>query len=273
MSTTSKNVFSTVITDFYVNTVCSQLVAWLKTNKGVEVTPEELCQAFDVPYVPKTIMSGLPQAANTPVQMPGYMHGTGASPNRRKGGRKKKIVDPNAPKCQYTFQRGKRQDELCGDACEANPSILGSDRYCKTCLKKKTVIKELESGAGSSVNTVAPPAPPSGYAPIPQQNKPREFSLDVVEIEGQPGFYRDIRRGFIIQKLSDETIVAIAVEDDDGVQRPLTQEEKNELQPLGVSFPSSPAPLQTGSVPVVPQVPHVPQLPGVVAQIPATGGL
>src|SRR5680860_92863 len=166
MSTsTLKDLFSSNVSDFFVNQVCAHLCDWLKNTKGVECTQQELCAAFGVPCAPRATMAGLPQAASMATQMPnlpGYMHGTGASPRKTGtgGGRKKAPTDPNGPKCVYQFQRGDKKGQVCGAPVAANGEV-GGNEYCKGCLKKKTVQGSVKgSGGGGGKKMVPPPAAP-----------------------------------------------------------------------------------------------------------------
>ncbi len=43
------------------------------------------------------------------------------------------------PRCIYMFQRGARKGTFCTEKTLSDPTIVGSDKYCKMCLMKKTV--------------------------------------------------------------------------------------------------------------------------------------
>jgi len=55
-----------------------------------------------------------------------------------------KQLPSNSPKCTYQFQRGVNVNSQCGKLCENNPKIIGSNEYCRTCLKKTIVRKMLD---------------------------------------------------------------------------------------------------------------------------------
>ena len=282
-TTTLKNVFSTTVSEFFVNHVANHLCEWLQNNKEVEVTPEELCSAFGCAYTPRVAMAGLPQSANMPTQMPnlpGYFAGTGASPapsagkSGKGGGRKKAPVDPNGPKCVYAFQRGNKKGEVCGEPV-AGPGQPGGEMYCKNCLKKKTVSAKVATGS-SGRSTVHPPSVPGGMVSIPdddddEENGATDNTLNVIPIQGNPGMFKELNHGFIVRQEHDGTIVALYVEDN-GVQRNLTADEKRTAQVLGLSFLDDAAPQASqSSVPTIPTVPSVPSVPsaGVVPTIPS----
>jgi len=275
MATTLRDALSTVTNDFFINHVSTQLCDWLKTNKGVECSPQEICSVFSVSYTPKSSMSGLPQAASMATQMPnlpGYYQGTGASPAPKKstgGGRKKAPSDPNGPKCTYLFQRGDKKGQLCGLPV-AQDGTAGGEQFCKACLKKKTVQGKVKDGDGGK-STVQPPVVPGGMVPVPEQSEASDGNtIRAVPIEGHSDLYKDQDFGWILRQLPDGAIVALSVEEN-GVQRPLTAAEKKNAQLRGISVMDSP-PQAAPVVPTVPTVPQVGKMPvSTIPTIPSVG--
>lgn len=274
MATTTnlKDVFSTTVTDCFVNQVASHLSEWLKTNKSVDVSTQDLCSAFNVPYTPRSAMAGLPQSAQMGTQMPqvpGYYSGTGGPSPARKGGRKKAPVDPNAPRCIYKFQRGAKKGETC-DEVVVGDDQPGGDSYCKSCIKKKTVQNKITSGTGGK-STVQPPVVPGGMVPVPDQEPSGSdsMSIDAVPL-GPDGMYRDVNNGYIIKAYPDGTLVALSIEDN-GVQRPLTDDERKKAQTMGLSVVNEEAPASSGTtVPTIPTIPtNSAQSSAPVPQVPA----
>lgn len=268
MANTLRDSLSSVTNDFFINHVTTHLCEWLRNNKDVECTPQELCSAFNVQYVPKVSMSGLPQAASMSTQMPnlpGYFQGTGASPVPKKtgGGRKKTAADPNAPKCSYLFQRGNKKGEVCGEPV-AQDGTSGGEMYCKGCLKKKTVQGKVKDGDGGK-STVQPPMVPGGMVSIPEQSDDSsENTIKAVPIEGHPDMFRDEEHGWILRQMPDGAIVALSVEEN-GSQRPLNAAERKSAQLKGISLMDS-APQPVASVvPTVPTIPtnKIPSIPSI----------
>lgn len=290
-TTTLKDVFSTTVTDCFVNQVATHLSSWLKTNKAVEVSTQELCSAFNVEYTPRPTMAGLPQGANLPTQMPsvpGYYAGTGGPSPARRGGRRKAPVDPNAPKCKYVFQRGNKKGNPCHDPVIGDGQPGGND-YCKACIRKKTVQNRIQGG-GSGKSTVKAPSMPNGMVAVPEQpaSGGDSNSINALPIPGQPNMFRDVDNGYIIQSCSDGTLIALAMEEN-GVQRGLTADERKRAQMMGMSLmeeqevapvntavptiptipTGDPSPPQAAQVaPSVPQVPQVPQAAQVGPSVP-----
>lgn len=273
MTTTLRDTLSSVTNEFFINHVSTKLSDWLKTNKDVECSPEELCSVFSVTYTPRSSMAGLPQAASMATQMPnlpGYYQGTGASPSSKKstgGGRKKATTDPNGPKCTYLFQRGDKKGQLCGLPV-AQDGSTGGEQFCKGCLKKKTVQGKVKDGDGGK-STVQPPVVPGGMVSVPEQSdSSSENTIRAVPIEGHSDLYKDQDYGWILRQLPDGAIVALSVEEN-GTQRPLTAAEKKNAQLRGISVMDSPP---QSAVPVVPSVPSVGKMPvSSIPTIPSVG--
>lgn len=276
-TTTLKDLLSSNVSDFFISHVSAHLCEWLKNTKGVECTQQEICGVFGLSYAPRTVMAGLPQAANMATQMPnlpGYMHGTGASPRKSGGagagagggGRKKAPTDPNGPKCVYQFQRGDKKGQVCG-APVAGGADAGGSEYCRGCLKKKTVQGSVKGAGGGGKKTVAPPSAPGGMVATQEQEQTGGGNtIRAVPIDGQPDMFKDTEHNFILKQYPDESIVALCVEIN-GIQRPLTADEKKLAQLRGLSVLDSPV-----VAPVVPTLPSMmPSIPQVPQMIPTLG--
>lgn len=272
---TQKDNFSTIVTDYFINHVSTHLSSWLQENHNVEVTPEDICGAFSVPYAPKTPSHGYPAAASVGTQMPnipGYFQNTGAAP-AKKTRKKTTKADPNGPKCIYVFQRGKanKKGTTCGQPVDGGGDP-GSDQYCKQCLKKKTVQKIIYGGDGDK-KTVQPTNLPGGMVEVPETTtEDSTTTINAVPIEGRPNVYYDQDNGFVLEQLDDGSLVALAMRERDGTERPLTTDEKQTAQLLGMSLISTPksspapapapvpVPANNNAIGTIPQVP-VPQIP------------
>lgn len=238
--TTAKNIFEDTIKNF-VGTVSAHLSDWLKEHKEIEISSEEICTAFNVPFKPP-ITPGLPSAmnfqGNVPINMPPYMKGTGMSPKRR-GGRQKKKYDENHPKCIYKFQRGDKEGQQCNTPVLSDGS-LGADIYCKNCLNKAGVKKELrQNPSKSKVN--APSLDDNVVSVGSPQDKPQE-EIKVHEIDDRPGFYRELKYGFIVFQDTDGSLTTMQI-DDNGIVRNLNDEEKKTALDIGLNVTDNdPAP-------------------------------
>lgn len=278
--TTLKDLLSSSVSDFFVSHVSNHLSEWLKTAKNVDCSQQEICGAFGLQFTQRTSMAGLPQAASMATQMPnlpGYMQGTGASPRKSGtgttgGGRKKATADPNGPKCCYQFQRGDKKGQVCG-APVANNGEVGSSEYCRGCLKKKTVQGSVKGGGPTTggKKTVAPPSAPGGMVSVPDQEQGGgENTIKAVPIEGHPDMFKDTENNFILRQCADQSIVALCVEVN-GVQRPLTSDEKKKAQLLGLSVMDSPQAVSQVVPLTIPTIPHVGHSVHSIPTIPTLG--
>jgi hypothetical protein len=254
----------------FLGDVSNQFSSWLQEEKGVEISPEELCLFFEVTYKPPST-PGLPSGSSIQTQMPNlpnYYAGTGVSPAKKKGGgRTKKVIDPSLPNCEYIYTRGKTPGKKCQNQV-ANDETNGSDRFCKQCLKKVAVKSKLE--ASSSKPTVQAPVLPGNTVKVEEENKVKNGELQVIEIEEHPGKYKEINHGFIVEQGENGTITAHKIEEN-GVWRDLKEDEKNIALKLGmqvlhsdsavnVPMPAAEAPPSVPSMLAMPQPPSIPQI-------------
>lgn len=273
-SNTLSSSFSETVTSFFSRLVADRLSKWLKNDKNIDISSEEICQQFEMEFTPTPLISGLPHGVNIGTQMPNipnYMTGTSASPKRRGGRKKKAPVDPNGPKCQYKFIRGDNIGKIC-EKPVLNNGNPGSDRYCKDCIGKKTVKDEIKQSHSESKSTVKPPVVPGGMVSVVEQEDESNNTLDA-ESTDKEGFYREKTHGFIVQDKSG-SIYSDQI-DDNGTWRPLTQDERKLARVMGIKVPDSPVQKTVQvSVPVPAQIPQskpvTPTQPTVIIpQIPA----
>lgn len=238
-----------------INSVCSnysrQLSEWLQENKNVEITSEEICSLWDVPYCPPST-PGIPSGASVTTRLPEYYAGA-VSPAKKRGGRTKKTVDPNAPKCQYKLTRGKKENigKECGKPVLADGVTHGADRFCKACLGKAAVQKLLEKSEDKS--TVKPPVLPGSSITVPEKEEAKTDEISVIEISGKPGWFKDTNHGFIIEQTKEGNIVAHEIENDKGETRKLNDEDRKLALDLGLQVVSEETVDESG----IPKIPNV----------------
>jgi len=220
-----------------INSVCSnysrQLSEWLQENKNVEITSEEICSLWDVPYCPPSTPS-IPTGASVTTRLPEYYAGAVSPAKKRGGGRTKKSVDPNAPLCEYKMTRGKKENigKQCGNPVLADGVTLGADRFCKACLKKAAVQKILEKSDDKS--TVKPPVLPGSSITVPEKEEPKSDEISVIEIPGEPGRYKETNYGFIVEQPDEGTVVAHEIENEKGERRKLNEEDRKLALAIGI---------------------------------------
>lgn len=250
-------------------TIGKHLSNWLKVNKNVDVSEAEIADALGLPYVkPENSLTNQNIASQMP-SVTGFKEVTRKPSSKRKE-RRKKVFDENAPKCEYLIQRGKKKGDRCSSPCENDPNILGSDRYCKVCLKKKTVQRSL-TGNNDKKRKVQPPM-------IKNNQHHNKHHLDVSIYDENEGLYINQDTGFIVKQ--DEELNTYAIgKKVNGECVPLDANDKAIAQKLGIfvfekvessnvdsqnQLPESPKIPQlpnSSNVPLVPDLPQVPQVP------------
>ena len=265
---TVKNAFEETLkssVDGFFSNFSHQMSDWLREHKEVEISPEELCVALTIPYRPASTpsMNGSSVQTVLPNVMPAYFSGTGSpssSTTKKKGGRAKKVADSNLANCEYKMTRGKNQGTPCPNKVCGDGSV-GADHYCTACLKKAAVKKLLEGQAPSS--TVQPPQMPGSSVSIETANDEKPNELQVVELPGRPGWFREANHGFIIHQGADGTASAHGVDDGNNGQRDLTEAEKKIALSLGVNVVNN----NVVNLPTIPRnnLPSIPTIPNVQA--------
>jgi hypothetical protein len=266
MSSSVKQVFENTTKNF-VSDFSHQLSDWLKNHKEVEVSAEELCSVFDAPYRPpstpgmngSSVQTVLPNVNSMPLYFSNESPSSSSAGAKKKGGRAKKVVDPNLPKCAYKMAKGKNAGAPCPNTVSGAAGILGSDRYCTPCLKKASVQKDLAESGPST--TVQPPSIPGSSVNVEASSSEKTPELSVVEIPGRAGWYKEQTHNFCVNQEEGGQIVAHSVLTDNG-ERPLTEPERKMALNMGlqvvtpkVSLPTIP---KSGiSIPTVPTIPNV----------------
>ncbi len=270
---TVKNAFEETLkssVDGFFSNFSHQMSDWLREHKEVEISPEEITTALNVTYRPPSTPSTNGSSVQTvlPNVMPAYFSGTGSPAStgtKKKGGRAKKVTDTNLANCEYKMTRGKNQGTACPNKV-AGDGTAGADHYCTACLKKAAVKKIVESQAAST--TVQPPQMPGSSVSIDTAVEEKSNELQVVELPGRPGWFRETNHGFIISQGSDGTTSAYGVDDGNGGQRDLTETEKKVALSLGVNVVNTNV-INLPTVPKVSSFPSIPTIPNV--QIPRIG--
>ena len=235
------------ITKIISDSICDHLSTCLKEQKNVDVSAEEIAKMLNLPY-----RNEMQNNVGVSPSIPGIMTGS----IKRKGKRRKKPIDPNAPKCIYVFTRGDNQGKNCSKPCINEPSIPGSDKYCKVCLNKKSVQKRITAGT-SQKSVVNPPVDKNNLVSVTKKKKKNDTnkSLDVEPYGDEGKYFRTKEHNFIVQQLDDAVVVY--GKEDNGKVIPLSKEEIVMAQQMGLSVAESN--VESSEPPEVPQVPQVPQ--------------
>lgn len=213
-SPTSIQKFTSGVAGYLTQSVLPTLCEWLTANKGVSVTVQECMQALEMPA---------PAAPPTPSHsLPGLQN----IPQAAKAPAKRPTATSNGPKCPFIFTRGKSEGQACG------ASVKEGETFCNTCKKKKAA-----GGPGTTSGGAA-----SAGAGLKSAAKPKTATeLEVNELP-EKDWYREVHDNFIIHRLPDNKIVAVAV-DDDGKFRQLTAAEKIAATKKGLQIVNDSVPL------------------------------
>ena len=244
-----------------------QLCTQLKDDHGVEVQPKDILEYLEIVLArPPSTPGGMNGSSVQTVlpNMPPYLSGnvtpspsTGA---KKKGGRVKKVVDPNLPKCEYKITRGDSKGKGCEEPI-ANDGTVGADRFCTKCLKKSAVKKQLE-GTAATKSTVQPPSMPGSAVKVENQQKEEAGDLSAVALnDGRPNYFREANHGFIVEQTEDNGIVVHAIDDGKSGERPLTKNEKVLAENMGLRVLND-NPINIPSLPKV-SIPTVPTVSGI----------
>jgi len=164
---------SNALTDFFLENLSPGIDNVVRECKaGSEVTADNVAKWLGVPL--KRGQVGLPA---------GFSAGTGTTRRTRRSAK----VDSNGPKCQYVITRGKRSGQKCDKTCQNDPDIHGSDKYCKQCLTKSAVKRDLD---GTDSNRSVSQAKFPANVVKPQASRPvAKRTLDCVPIPGHPDMF------------------------------------------------------------------------------------
>ena len=212
MTTTSTQRFTMNVGSFLARDILGPLVEWLRTNKNIELTVDECVKALDLPALAPVAQASMPT-------LPGLQSPVAkASPQRTPA--KKAPTPGDGPGCPYSFSRGQYKGQICG------AKVAPGETYCNACKKKKIV--------GGSPGTTAPSGASSAPGLKGTTTKVQPKTLDVVELP-EKDWYKDINNNFIVRRMPDGKIMALAVEDK-GTYRHLNDAEKavaTQYQPSG----------------------------------------
>lgn len=231
MSNVKSSFESTIKT--FISEYSGQLSTWLKENKQVEVSAEDICSAFECQCTLKTSMGGTMGSSGTISNpMPNFFNQS-ESPVGRKTSTRKKNADPNSAKCVYVFSRGVKSGQMCGKYVAGNQE-KGGDKYCKDCLKKTTIIAELTNG---NSNTLETPHLPGTEVNVSDSVEKKSVQLSCLPIDDEPGLYRECNHNFVIKQIDDGYTVMFV--QDGSTRRPLTSSEETIARDLGLNIQKS----------------------------------
>jgi len=243
-SSTHLTSFNEAITSFCINYILTPLSSSIEHSKGYKISVDEMINLLNINSTASTPVPRPPTINNVPTlqmpNIPNFLKGNVTTPNKtnkiQQGrGRKKTIPsppNPNATPCPYIFQRGDRKGQMCGE-----PST-DSSQFCRNCLKKRGVQQVLTSGGSSTTSSqVKAPTIPGSLSTSSSSTQPIQKELEVINIPGRQAMFKELKHGFIVRQMPDGTIIALKIEDGNGGERNLTDDEKKLANSMGIATP------------------------------------
>lgn len=218
---TPESTFNTSVANLLSQVVLHPLSNYLAT-KGFSISVDELQKVLNIPTTPS---AGFPNLA-------GMRPASLTSSPAPKTTRSRKVVDPNAPTCQYVLTRGNDRGKPCGKVAESGK------KYCKACATKSGAKKDLEEA------TVAPSVPDVATS------EPKEIQIDALPLPGKPGHLRHVQSNILFRLNSDESMTAYGVQENDAAPiRPLNDAEKAIAKNFRMNVENPPVPVSVPGLP------------------------
>ncbi len=228
------------------NSVLNPISVWLKEEKEVDVSVDELMQVLSIPKIAKSSTS-VAASVSAP-SFPPHMNNSVATPVTKKKS-KEEVVD--GPKCQYVFKRRTNKGATC-------PKVaMEGSQFCKECSKKKKK-EETESTPTPTTNnteakkTTQPMIQGFGFA----SGLKKTSTTSYIRGTDIPDVFEDTATHLLLKRTNDGTkdvYVAYALKESDGKIRGLTETEKDIAVKRGFTYDSTttnvkPPTLKTGNI-------------------------
>lgn len=211
-----------------VSSVLIYLSEWLKNNKSVNVTVEELHDALKLPMTRSIIAPNL-------MPIPGM--NVPVTPTVSKGKGKRTQAPKDGPKCTYEKIRGAKG--LCSNTAHKDEKHGIYLPYCKACMGKKNVepkLKEFYREHGIQYESAAAPekkATASKAVSNEQDADDDSLSIDVLPMDHPEGYNVSQPDLLVIKKTADDTLIAVAAQHKDRNEyHKLTAENKQKATSL-----------------------------------------
>jgi hypothetical protein len=218
--------FQSQMQSVLTNVVITPLVAWLHSEKKVDVSVEEILDALKIPRLTKPLNVTPPSSSQPPIPLSFGTASVSVTPTVRVARPKSKgqttLDNYNGPTCKYVFKRGEQKGQTCG-----KPSTNGSE-FCDQCNNKKSSSKSSETSTKPTKAEAKSVAPSIGFT-APVGKRAEKLKVELREA-GPPGTYIDTQTNIVVKKVTekDKTVyVAVGVQEESGF-RTLTEEEKTE---------------------------------------------
>lgn len=232
MSSTPIVSFQDSVSNFAKLSILTPISEWLRLEKNIDVSIDEL---LDVLRIPKVHKSPSSFSSTTPVTPTFPPHLVGAQ--KAVISKRKKVEDnPDAPKCKYEFKKNEKKGQLCGKVCEEGTE------FCKEHNKRASKAATSAKAVSKTTNVVNQ----VGFTTTPAKKEKTVLNLQKTDKEG---VFLHTQNNFLVRTDLDESgntmYVAFSVQEEEGT-RPLTESEKQIALSCGFVFPTD-APKQVQS--------------------------
>ncbi len=204
----SINIFSNQIVSLIQNTLATPLINWLKTEKNVDVTLDEVMSVLELP-MNATSRSNSPNTSNTDPK-----------PRTRKSKKTETSAKVETGSCEFVYKVKSKQGQICGE------STTNGSHFCR---KHKKSASSPQSTASTTNNE-------------PTFVTPEELPKLLCKPTTYLGLVRESTKQVIIHDQPNKKPVAYAVELEDGSLRPLNSDETTFMIKSGVDVSNKPLP-------------------------------
>lgn len=224
---TAITIFNDEVTKFTRTIILETISKWLRANKGLDVSVDELSTALNMEFRVTPNMA----ASSVITQAP--------KPSRTKAVTCSMDLDPNVP-CEYAPMKGNNKGIKCG-----KPSVKGTN-YCPSCSKKSAVKKKNEQIGGDtlsrgplSLNQLHAPQQfqPIGMVKVPDEMKFKQQIMQSVE-QNRPTNSFNLPGPIKIQSTSQHLSPKSNI-----IQPPSQLLSQPQISKLSVGFPTTGLPL------------------------------
>ena len=216
-----------------VSSILGPISLWLKTEKKIDVSVEDLHDALLLPMPAR-----IPTMNSTPLVMPNIPNNptsnlNASAPSKAKAAKSRTLGPKEGPKCTYKFQRGKPgvKDQICTSTCmqDLNGVTLPVCKSCSTKKDGKDAINKFynENGltpalppltgkaakaARAAMENAAVSGNSSASNSVSQPSQPEEYVIDGEPISFPPDYPNN--EGYVV--VIPQNIVIHPNEDGDG---------------------------------------------------------
>jgi hypothetical protein len=183
MASSNLEQFSIILSENLATFVLLPIVDYLKNEKNIDVTVDELSQILKLPSNKTNYISSLGESGK---------NSTVSSLNKKNNF----TEQPIHGQCEYKLKRGEFRNLYCGKPTEKGFA------YCKQCIKSRKLTPKISSGSRPGV------APSNGSIPTSDSNTENELAkIDVLVFDENKKLYRERNNNFIGKILDDDFFI------------------------------------------------------------------